>query len=186
MVSQLVTIGAVLLGATATYFATYLLTRQRNQYELATRWDGKKLDAYENYVDKVRASVSAALVLYEGYRRQELRAEALPEQELRAALSEAVRVRSRAFERVMLLGGEDVVETAHDLNATAEGLIWRARGEVAGSHDDWLTDFRAVFQSINAFHDAARKDLGVRGSVTGGGRPERDVLLPPPPQPELS
>jgi hypothetical protein len=184
MISQIVAIGAVLVGAMATYLTTYLSTRQRNQYELTTRWDARKLDAYENYVDKVRASVSAALVLYESRQRDEDQSGARRDPELREALAESVRVRSRAFERVMLLGGGDVVEAAHDLNAVVESLIWLARGDVAGTRAEWAQHFSAVFQAINVFHDTARKDLGVRGRVTGEGRPERDVLLPPG-QPEL-
>ncbi|MGW4843982.1 hypothetical protein [Nocardia brasiliensis] len=178
MVSQIVTISAVLVGAMATYLTTYLLTRQRNQHELSTRWDGKKLDAYENYVDKVRASVSAALALYEAC-RQEGAQGGRPEHELREELAESIKVRSRAFERVMLLGGDDVVEAAHELNAVVEGLIWRARGDVAGIHSEWAQHFGSVFQAINAFHDTARADLGVRGRTRGEGRPERGVLMPP-------
>lgn len=44
VISQLIAVGAVLVGASATYVATYLLNRQRNRFELSTRWDGKKLD----------------------------------------------------------------------------------------------------------------------------------------------
>ncbi len=180
MVSQIVTISAVLVGAIATYLTTYLLTRQRNQHELSTRWDGKKLDAYENYVDKVRASVSAALTLYEACRQDDAHGRS-PGPELREGLAESVRVRSRAFERVMLLGGDDVVEAAHELNAVVEGLIWRSRGDVVCAHSEWMQHFGSAFQAINAFHDAARADLGVRGRTRGEGRPERGVLMPPRP-----
>ncbi|MFF0457846.1 hypothetical protein [Nocardia africana] len=146
MVSQIVTI-AVVVGSMATYFTTYLLTRQRNQYELSTRWDSKKLDAYENYVDKLRANVSAALTLYRGSQPEGRPAVAQPEGELREALMESVRVRSRAFERVMLLGSGEVIEAAHSLNAVAEELIWQARGEITGTDEEWLRRFGASRRS---------------------------------------
>ncbi|MFB8007521.1 hypothetical protein [Nocardia sp. NPDC056000] len=179
MVSQLIAIGAVLVGAMATYFATYLLTRQRNQYELSTRWDSKKLDAYEAYIDRVRANCSAAATLYNAYRRGAPQAGSLPESELRDAVNEAARVRSRAFERVVLLGSGDVVEAAHALNVVVETLMYQSRGEVAGAHPEWLQRFRDVFKAINVFHEVARKDLGVRGSVSSDGRPQRELLMPP-------
>ncbi|MVU83843.1 hypothetical protein GPX89_42275 [Nocardia sp. ET3-3] len=126
MVSQIVTIAGVLVGAVSSYVATYVLTRQRNRYELSTRWDSRKLDAYEAYVDKVRANISAAWTLYHAYRSEDQHPDPRTEEELRALLSETGGERSRAFERIMLLGGDDVVETAHHLNAVVAELVWRA------------------------------------------------------------
>ncbi len=54
-----------------------------------------------------------------------------------------------------------------------------ATGRTPGTLDDWRDRNRAVFAAINTFHEAARVDLGVSGSVTGDVHPERDLLLPP-------
>ncbi|NUQ99466.1 MAG: hypothetical protein HOY79_23895 [Streptomyces sp.] len=49
-----------------------------------------------------------------------------------AAINDAVRLRGRAFERIMLLAGDEVVETAHSLNAVALEADWQALGKTPG------------------------------------------------------
>ncbi|WSS21050.1 hypothetical protein OG519_16260 [Streptomyces sp. NBC_01190] len=174
---QLLTIVAVLLGALTTYVTNYWTERQRLRRELLTRWDDKKLDAYEGYIDRVRAAVFLAVELYE--HREGLRPSDDPEPQIRAELSQATHLRGRAFERIMLLAGDDVVEAAHDLNAAALEVDWQATGRTPGTLDAWRDRNRAVFRAINAFHEVARQDLGVSGSISGDTHPARDLLLPP-------
>ncbi|MYS22583.1 hypothetical protein GA0115240_142320 [Streptomyces sp. DvalAA-14] len=174
---QLLTIVAVLLGALTTYVTNYWTERQRIRRELLTRWDDKKLDAYEGYIDRVRAGVFIAVELYE--HTEDIRRSDEPESQIRAQLTEAAHFRGRAFERVMLLGGDDVVEAGHNLNAAALEVDWQATGKTPGSLEHWRDRNRAVFRAINAFHQAARDDLGVSGSVVGETHPERGLLLPP-------
>ncbi|MFD5428098.1 hypothetical protein [Streptomyces sp. NPDC127084] len=173
---QWVTIAAVLLGALTTHLTTYAMERQRKKHELVTRWDSKKLEAYEGYVDSVRACIFLAVHLYEC--REGMRERDKPDSEMLAEISEAGRVRGRAFERIMLLAGDDVVEAAHELNAVALQVDWQATGKVAGALEDWRERNRATFRAINDFHEAARVDLGVDGRVSGERHPERDLLLP--------
>lgn len=174
---QLLTIAAVLLGALSTYATNYWTERQRIRRELLTRWDDKKLDAYEGYVDRVRAGVFLAVELYE--HTEDIRRSDEPESALRAQLTEAAHLRGRAFERIMLLGGDDVVEAAHSLNAAALAVDWQATGKTPDTLTAWRDRNRAVFRAINTFHEHAREDLGVSGTVTGETHPDRDLLLPP-------
>ncbi|MFI1157453.1 hypothetical protein [Streptomyces sioyaensis] len=174
---QWATIAAVLLGAVSTHLTNYAMERQRKKHELVTRWDSKKLDAYEGYIDSVRACIFLAVQLYE--HKEGLRASAVSEHDMLAEMATAGRLRGRAFERIMLLGGDDVVEAAHDLNALALSVDWQANGTIDGTLDEWRARHRAVFRGINDFHEAARSDLGVDGGVTGEQHPERDLLLPP-------
>ncbi|MFF7192615.1 hypothetical protein ACFZAM_02705 [Streptomyces sp. NPDC008079] len=174
---QLLTIAAVLLGAMTTYVTNYWTERQRIRREQLTRWDSKKLDAYENYVDAVRASVFLAVELYE--HREGIRRSDDPESQMLADVAAASRSRGRAFERIMLLGGDDVVEAAHDLNAAALAVDWQATGKTPDTLEAWRDRNRATFRAINAFHETARVDLGVSGTVTGDTHPDRDLLLPP-------
>jgi sugar phosphate isomerase/epimerase len=174
---QLVTISAVLLGALTTHVTSYLMERQRNRHELLTRWDTAKLDAYEGYVDRVRASIFLGVELYE--HRTGLRESDKAEQEMSEQIEQARRLRGRAFERVLLLGGDDVVEVAHELNAATTQVDWQATGKSDGSLADWRERNRAAFARINDFHETARVDLGVQGSVTGERHPQRDLLLSP-------
>jgi hypothetical protein len=174
---QFVTIAAVLLGALTTHLATYVMERSRNRYVLLTRWDDRKIDAYGGYVDRVRASIFLAVQLYE--HKEGIRPSGKPEGELLEELREASRLRGRAFEQVMLLGGDVVVEAGHQLNTAYLQIDWQAEGKIAGTLDDWRARNRAAFREINEFHEAARADLGIQGRVTGEQHPERDLLLPP-------
>ncbi|WP_327368701.1 hypothetical protein [Streptomyces sp. NBC_01217] len=171
------TIAAVLLGALTTHLTNYAMERNRNRQALLTRWDGSKLSAYENYVDTVRACIFLAVELYEV--KNDLRTSTKTEAELLLELGQAGRERGRAFERVMLLGGDDVVEAAHQLASAGAQVDWQAKGTAEGTLDDWRERNRVVFREINEFHEQARVDLGVQGSVKGEKHPERDLLLPP-------
>ncbi|MEW2029689.1 hypothetical protein AB0901_04060 [Streptomyces roseifaciens] len=174
---QLVTVAAVILGGLTTHLTNALAERRRKRHELSTRWDDKKLDAYAGYVERIRTSIFLAVELYE--LREGLRELHRSEAEVKADVSEAVHLRGRAFERIMLLGGDEVVEAAHDLNAAALDIDWQAAGRTTGSLEEWRERNRAAFRAINTFHDVARADLGVSGTVTGQQHPERDLLLPP-------
>ncbi|WP_318036692.1 hypothetical protein [Streptomyces chengmaiensis] len=167
----------MLLGALMTHLTNYAMERQRKKHELVTRWDTKKLDAYEGYIDRVRASIFLGVQLFE--HRVGIRPSDKAEQEMLEELAEAARQRGRAFERIMLLGGDEVVEASHGLNAASLEVDWQATGKIAGRVEDWRERNRAVFRAINDFHEAARTDLGVDGSVMGEQHPERDLLLPP-------
>ncbi|WHM37425.1 hypothetical protein [Streptomyces sp. BPTC-684] len=90
------------------------MERSRNRYQLLTRWDDKKIDAYADYVDAVKAKIAMAVRLYEF--REGMRQEERTERELRDDLADASLTWGRSFERVMLLGGDDAIEAAHELN----------------------------------------------------------------------
>lgn len=173
---QLLTIGAVLLGALSTHATNYLMERGRNRHQLLTRWDDKKIDAYGEYVDSVKARIRMAVRLYEA--RESLREEHRTEQELREDLADIGLRWGSAFERVMLLGGDDAIEAGHELNLLLSEIEWQATGRITGTLAEWRERHRAAFRAVNAFHQAARVDLGIRGSVTGEMHPERDLLLP--------
>ncbi|MEU0875745.1 hypothetical protein [Nocardia brasiliensis] len=182
MIDQLVTVAAVLLGALTTHLTTYAMLRQRNRHELTTRWDSKKLEAYETYIDQVRAKLFAASRLYHEHTKVDPEPASGLETERRAELLDAERTKARSFERVMLLGGDEVVEAAHDLNAVSAEVEWLATGQMVGTHSDWVGRNRDFFKAVNDFHDAARRDLGVQGAVSGDGHPQRDLLLPRTPE----
>ncbi|MFE9248222.1 hypothetical protein [Streptomyces sp. NPDC007088] len=173
---QWITIAAVLLGALSTHLTNFVMERSRHRRELLTRWDNRKLDAYAGYVDRVRAGIFLAVQLYE--HRTGLRESNHSETAMLEEMAEAKRLRGRSFEQIMLLGGDEVVEAAHELNVRVMAVDWQATGEADGSLEEWRQRNRDAFRGINDFHDAARTDLGVRGKVTGGSHPERDLLLP--------
>lgn len=137
----------------------------------------KKLEAHEGYVDQTRVLIFLAVQVYE--RREGMRESEKSEREMLAVLGDASRLRGRTFERVMLLGSDEVVEAGHRLNAEATEVDLQATGRTSGILDECRARNRAAFQAINNFRDAAREDLGVKGNVTCPSHPERDLLLPP-------
>jgi hypothetical protein len=176
LLGQLVTIAAVLLGGLATHYTNHAMERQRTRYTMLTRWDGRKLDAYAEYIDCVRSCIYASVLLYET--RKGMRRMDRTEPELTLALADAEGRRGRAFERVMLLAQDGVVEAAHTLNAAALAVDWRARGETDGSLAEWRALHKKAFEEVNKFHEAARADLGVSGRFRGAEHGARDLILP--------
>ncbi|MFF5567833.1 hypothetical protein ACFY6Y_24805 [Streptomyces sp. NPDC012829] len=166
----------MLLGAFTTHLTNYVMERSRHQRQLLTRWDDRKLDAYAGFVDRVRAGIFLAVQLYE--HREQIRRSEHSEVEMLAEMADAERQRGRSFEQVMLLGGDEVVEAAHELHAMVRAIDWQATGKTVGTLEEWRERNRAAFRGINAFHEAARVNLGVQGKVTGENHPERDLLLP--------
>ena len=134
-----------------------------------------KLDAYDNYIDRVRAAVFLAVDLYE--HREGIRPSDGPEPQLRPQLSQAAHLRGRAFERIMLLAGDEVVEAAHALNAVALEIDWQSPGKTPGTLDTGATA-------------TAPSSLDQRLPRSGPHRPRRQRLRdggdPPGPGPAVT
>ncbi|WP_270890924.1 hypothetical protein [Streptomyces sp. DHE17-7] len=179
---QLVTIAAVLVGALTTHLTNHLMERSRNRHRLLTRWDDKKVDAYGEYVDAAKMRIAASVRLYEA--RENLREDHRPEEELREDLAEAGRRWGSAFERVMLLGGDEAIEAGHELNKLVAEIDWQATGRITGTLEEWRERHRAAFRAINAFHEEAAPVL-VRqsGQRPTGTQPASATLLRWPSRP---
>lgn len=162
LAEQLITVGAVLAGAAASYLTTRLSDRDRFRRELRIRWDERRLEAYVAYVDAVkRVYRCAERLMSERFtvgdpidRDAELAA-------MRAAESD----RSRAFEQVMLLGDSATVDAAHRLNERLWGLERPARGAEEVAEEAWHPRRDAWVVALNDFHLHARIGLGVTGEL---------------------
>ncbi|MFE4177510.1 hypothetical protein ACFRR7_36655 [Streptomyces sp. NPDC056909] len=93
------------------------------------------MDASGGYVDRVRAGIFLAVQLYE--HKEGLRRSEQSESEMLAELSEAEHQRGRSFEQIMLLGGDEVVEAAHELHAAVRTIDWQATGKTDSTLEDW-------------------------------------------------
>jgi len=175
-ITQLVTIAAVLLGGLTTYLTNYLTERARYRRSLLTRWDDRRLDAYAMFIDCARTEIHAGVLLYEV--RNGLRHDPRREPQLLTSLVKAGRARAQAFERVMLLAGDTVIEAAHEVKEVVAGIEWQARGVVEGDLEMWRRRHVAAFRAINEFHQAARAELGVGGEFEASGHSARGLLLP--------
>lgn len=174
--SQIVTLGAVLLGALTGYLTNYFTERSRFNQSLLTRWDEPKLEAYVEYVARVRECVYASVLLFEavsGIRQMDRSVSVLT-----IDLVEAEGRRALAFERIMLLAGESVIDVAHGVNRAVAAIDWRARGLTEGTVDDWRQLNSVAFAAINEFHEVARLDLGVKGGFVGRKHAELGLNLP--------
>ncbi|MGW3038486.1 hypothetical protein ACWC9T_00230 [Kitasatospora sp. NPDC001159] len=175
-ITQLVTIAAVVLGGLTTWATNSLVERSKRRDGLRTRWDERKLDAYVEYVAAVRACIYAAVLAYEV--TQDLRSMPRSEHELLLDLTECERHRALAFERLMMLAGERVIEAGHAVNVATLEIDWRARGLVDGTLAEWRELHAEAFRAINAFHDEARADLGVNGLFAYRRHSDRGLILP--------
>ncbi|WP_033220102.1 hypothetical protein [Kitasatospora phosalacinea] len=175
-VTQLVTIAAVLLGGLSTYATNQLVERSKRRDTLRVRWDEKKLDAYVEYVGSVRSCIYASVLAYEV--THSIRDMPRTEHELLMDLTEAEGRRALAFERLMMLAGDQVIESAHAVNAAALAIDWRARRLVDGSLEEWRALHTEIFRAINVFHEVARADLGVSGGFVSDQHTARGLILP--------
>src|ERR1700716_3035613 len=133
-----------MLGSLTSYVTSQLMARSKYKQRLRTRWDEKKLDAYADYIGRVRANMHAAVLLYEV--RQDMRAWPSSQHELTLELAAAGGAQALAFERVMLLAGDAVIQHAHGVQNAVAAIEWQARGIV----DDTLEKGRGVH--VAAFH----------------------------------
>lgn len=175
-ITQVVTIAAVILGALTSYATNELMERNKRKEERRTRWDSSKLDAYAEYIGRVRAAIHASVLLYEV--RKEMRTAARSERELTEDLTNLGIAQSLAFERVMLLADHEVIQVAHQVQEATAAIGWQARGVVEGTLAEWRALHVTAFETINRFHERARKDLGVSGRFDGQEHSERGLLLP--------
>jgi hypothetical protein len=178
LAEQLVTVGAVLVGAVGSYLTSRLADRDRFRRDLLVRWDERRLDAYVLYVTAVkhvyRCAQQALSARLEG--GDSKAADALLA-EMRAAEAD----RSRAFEQVMLLGDAATVQAAHNLNDRLWGLERPARSAEEIDQDTWHERSDEWLVALNDFHSHARQGLGVEGQPA---RRDAAVLLTPRPDPD--
>jgi hypothetical protein len=174
--TQLVTIAAVVLGGLTTYLLNYLTERAQHHRQLRFRWDERKFKAYATYVARVRSCIYAAVLLYQA--RQGAGSAAQQEPELADALTKADSQRVQAFERVMLLADESVIEVAHEVNEALAVIDWSARGIRTSGLDEWRRLHERVFAEINRFHLAARLDLKVPGRFADDHHSARGLIRP--------
>ncbi|MFF0788684.1 hypothetical protein [Streptomyces spiralis] len=149
MISQIVTLAGVLVGALTSYLSVTMAERARHRRTMATRWDQRKLDTYIEYGTCVKEVVDVA-------KRSWLAEEgsALHEEFL-AAMEEGERRRSALFEALMLLADPQAVEAAHDVNVALWEILKQAR---AHEPSPTIGEFHKL---LNTYHERAREDLGL-------------------------
>ena len=152
---QLLTLGAVIVGAIMSFAATSLNERQRFHREEATRWTGQKLDAYLEYLYAVKhmARIARCIAAARGINPDQ---PPLEREDALSLLSEAEEKRAQATEKVTLLGNEATVNAVE--KAVADGLPGRSAKTIEVNRDA-LQPLLAVIGTI-----PLASGIGVTGS----------------------
>ncbi|MBW5483608.1 hypothetical protein [Streptomyces bambusae] len=148
MISQIVTLVGVLIGALTSYLATATAERARHRRAMATRWDEKKLATYIEYASCVKEIADLSKRAWRAREGSESREEFL------AAMEEAELRRSALFETLVLLASPAAIACAHEVNLAVWVGLEAARDHVTPPE----RDFSAL---MNAYHEQARLDLGI-------------------------
>jgi hypothetical protein len=150
MISQIVTLIGVLVGALTSFLATTMAERTRHRRAMATRWDERKLNTYIEYASCVKEISSTA-------KRARQAAEGTDDRrEFLAAMEAAELRRSVLFETLVVLASPGAIDAANEVNR----VLWQQEiATRAGGTTPVEGDLIAL---MNAYHEQARADLGVR------------------------
>ncbi|MFF4813274.1 hypothetical protein ACFY2K_01680 [Kitasatospora sp. NPDC001309] len=155
MITQIVTLVGVLLGALTSFVATGWAERVKHRRLMASRWDERKLDTYVQYATCVKEIAAVAKRAVDAEAGSTERAEFL------ATMERAEIQRSALFETLVLLASPAAVEAAKAVNVA----LWES--EIAAREHGGVQDGAALVELLNAYHLQARLDLGV-GNPVGG------------------
>jgi hypothetical protein len=167
MLSQLLVLAGVVVGALASYLTTAATERTRWKRILDSRWDDRRVEAYASYAQAVKDLITICSRLYAG---RNIMADsdswALPPSRENLELFEsAKRNRATAWEPVLLLGDPETVEAARNWHESVWVLERWARGDATGKREDWEKASSEVFRARSLFYESARNDLRVRGGA---------------------
>ncbi|MCB5183043.1 hypothetical protein [Streptomyces antimicrobicus] len=156
MITQIVTLVGVVIGALTSFLAATAAERARHRRALATRWDERKLETYIEYASCVKEISGTA-------KRARQAGEGTEERQTHLAAMEAAELRrSVLFETLVLLASPAAVEAAHAVNL----VLWEQ--EIATRRNEDTTADATLVDLMNAYHEQARLDLGIpRGALPG-------------------
>jgi len=169
LVNQVITIAAVVIGASTTYLLTALGDRAKDQRAAASRWADRKLECYTRYATDVK---NLAIVCRQLTAQQGLHAAAPDIDPDRAVslLDDAELRRSASYEAVKLLGDAITTRATRMLNDAVHRLEWLARGRFADAGPaDWDRSWLAYLDAADEFRRSVRRDLKVPGEFLPHG-----------------
>lgn len=159
----------VLVGAVASYMVTALAERTRWRRQTAARWDERRLVAYADYAQAIKAIVTLThrLAAFRGLNPD---AKPLaPSETGLALLEEAEERRSACLEAVRLLTDSDTLTAVRELNHCVWHLVALSGNEDA-EPSDWAAAFTKYRRARDEFHRHARRSLGIAGVAVSHDR----------------
>ncbi|MEV4313567.1 hypothetical protein [Actinocrispum sp. NPDC049592] len=149
----------VLLGSGATFLATSLVERSRWRRTQTSRWDDRRLTAYADYANSVKAAARMCQRIMVG-KGILTGGQGIPLAEGLEALTEIGNERAVNWEPVLLLGEPETVRTAQGWAAS----VWELERLVHDTDIDqtgFITAYKESVRLRNLFYTCARRDLGV-------------------------
>lgn len=171
---QIVTLSAVVVGATASYLVTSLSERARYQLEVSNRWEDRRFEVYRDYISQVKDLVGIARRLAGSRGLQSDEAILAPEEGL-PLLDQAEARREVLTESITLLAGPNLILAYRRLAKVLQRIEWFARGMIPEADSgEFSVVMDELDSALNEFHACAREELGVPGEYIARVRPERD------------
>ena len=177
LVSQIVAIAAVIVGALTTYIITALNDRARYHREIARQWSDRKLENYIRYASDIKSLIILTRQITALHGLHEA-APGIDEGRAITLLDEAEVQRSTSYEAVRLLGDAKTIHATRALNDAVHRLEWIARGQLQADSEGWEKSWKLYTEAANAFHQSVRQELGVPGQFLPRSEASR-AWLPP-------
>lgn len=177
--NQLPALIGVAVGALGSYLATSQMENSRWRREQRIRWDVERRNAYSEYANSVNrlctqhGRVAAARGIKNDFMPTELDG-ALPK------LIEFASARGAAWQVVLLMGNKSTIEAGRRWH----GAVFRLEPFSLGLNQDfseWLVCYTRAGEARDCFYEAARRDLGMEGSIPRFSRKADEPMPPPPP-----
>jgi hypothetical protein len=155
----------VVVGAVLSYAFSQLGERRRERWALSKEWRERRLQTYTAYLDNVKRirSISQRVASTLGLDDQ---APPLSRDEAINQLADASKADASSFEALALIADRELIEAARRLNRAVWRQEWFARGLLDDTDaEGWRVAVGDYFDAMNAFHECARKELGVVGEL---------------------
>ncbi|GIF68327.1 hypothetical protein Ais01nite_63620 [Asanoa ishikariensis] len=177
LIAQLPVLIGVLIGTLGTIAATTLTDRSRWRRTVSVRWDERRLDAYVAYASAVK-EIHALLFRITADDRPGSLSHRIDRDAGLALLAEADAARTKAWEKVLMLGDAAAVTAARDWRQAVRKLEFFALG-IATDWERWDGAVRDVDDARDRFYVAARASLTVGGGSVAQSPWLAEVKLAP-------
>jgi hypothetical protein len=161
LLDQLPTIIGVLVGSTATYFATSAVGRAQWQRQRQAHWNALQVAAYSDHAHALKKMTDIARAIA-AHRGLDDLAEPLPPEVGISQLVAAELDRSAKWESVLMVGDSAVVEAGQRWKQCVWRLEWFARGRLDG-RSEWDHALAQAGDSKHEFYEAVRRSIGTPG-----------------------
>lgn len=160
---QLPALIGVVIGTLGTILATGLTDRSRWVRAQSVRWDERRIDAYAEHARALKEVHTLALRIAAADRGAS-NAHPIDRDAGLALLAQADAERSKAWEKVLLLGDANSVAAAREWRDAVWALALAARGRATEGFD-WAPAMRRADENRDRFYEAARASLAVGGGT---------------------